>query len=354
MKDNLNWGLFSKYRPELYGVATIMILVFHSLSVVPITGVAKMPISILNYGVDVFLLLSGMSLYFSYSKNNDYKIFIKKRCERTLAPYLILSLFYWFWKYIIAKSDILSFLYNASGLSLFLVKKEEYLTLGEAEIWYVAFIMMMYAIYPAIYDRLFNVSEKKRKINFAIMLIGAFATTILIKFYATDTFSSAEVWLTRIPVFLIGCYLGDIIKEKRKFKPLDYILFVSVIPLKAIFMLLNINNDIVNRYLGIFSAFAICFFIAVFFEALPVKPIQKMLSFFGGISLEVYITHILIRNAILYYVPDMLTSDAFTFSQKVLIYAGIVVASVIISFAFSKTFNAVLKKIKQKKAPEVR
>lgn len=349
MKEKLNWGLLSKYRPELYGVATIMILVFHSLSVVPIAGMAKMPISILNYGVDVFLMLSGMSLYFSYSKNNNYKIFIKKRCERTLVPYLILSLLYWFWKYIIAKFDILNFLYNASGLSLFFVKKEEYLTLGEAEIWYVAFIMMMYAIYPAIYNLLFNVSPKKRKINFSIMLICAFAIAVLIRFYAPKTFSSAEVWLTRLPVFLIGCYIGDIIKEKRRFKPSNYIIFASVIPLKAIFMLLDITDDTVNRYLGIFSAFAICFFISVFFEALPVKPIRKILSFFGKISLEVYITHILIRNAILYYIPDMLTSNAFTFTQKVLIYAGIVVVSVIISFIFSKAFNAVIKKSTEKK-----
>ena len=307
-----------------------------------------MLISVLNYGVDVFLLLSGMSLYYSFSANSDYGTFIKKRCSRTLVPYMVIGLFYWIWRYIFAQFSILDFIYNASGMSLVLTKKDNFLALGEAEIWYVAFIMLMYAIYPLIYGLLFKVTRQKRRINFAIMLAVSFAAGIFVKFYAADTFSEAEVWLTRIPVFLTGCYIGDNAKANRRFSLADILLCFAVVPLKAILMIADINEHTVNRYLGIFAAFAICFAVAFVFELLNLHPVRKTLSFFGTKSFEIYIIHIFIRNIVVYYIPDLPETDAITFLQKILIYAGIIVSSVILSVIFSKLLKLTQNRLQKK------
>ncbi len=67
LKFNLN--LLTKYRLELMGISAILIILCHSV----VEGV-KMPLilsyllSLGNAGVDIFLFLSGMNMYFSLKK----------------------------------------------------------------------------------------------------------------------------------------------------------------------------------------------------------------------------------------------------------------------------------------------
>lgn len=328
-----------------------MIMIFHCQVIVPISGVIGAVNNHLNFGVDIFLLLSGMSLYYSYSKNSNYATFMKNRCERTLIPYLLIGFFYWIWKNIFADFNILDFLFNASGLSLILTKKGDFFIIGMSAFWYVSFIMGMYAVYPIIYNAFFNVSEKKKRINFSFLFVFSIVLTILIRLYVNETYTRAETWLTRIPVFLIGCYIGKAVKEKRKFKLFDYLLFFACIPLKAIILLIRpvFDDYILHRYLGMFGALFICFAVVVVFETLDIKPIRKIFSFFGKISLEEYLLHGMLYIVVLHYIPDMRETDMFTLWQKALIYFGILVLSTILSILFSKTFNAVRKKYIAKK-----
>lgn len=358
MKEKLNWGLLSKYRTEIYGIATLMIMVFHCQNLIPVQGFLYGIFKHLNFGVDIFLIMSGMCLYFSYSKNNDYGLFMKKRCERTLIPYLAIAFFFWLWKDLIFQFELLDFLYNISGLSLFLLRIDNHLALGEPEIWYVGFIMIMYAVYPVIYKSLFSVPEKRRTVNFAVMLIIAVAGTFFIKFYAPAAYDGAEIWLTRLPAFLIGCYLGKAVKEKKPFRLFDYVLFFSFIPVKIIkstFIDPNVSDKVTfHRYLGVFGAFIILFFIVLLLEFIKkIRILDKVITgvclFFGNLSLEIYIIHVLIYHALLYVMPDFRTSAIFAFREKVLIYAGILVISVILAVIFNKGIGAVKGIIKAKK-----
>lgn len=350
MKERLNWGLLSKYRTELYGIAALMIMIFHCQVIVPISGVFAAVNYHLNFGVDIFLLLSGMSLYYSYSKNNNYTVFIKNRCERTLLPYLIIGFFYWVWSDIFVQSNILDFLLNATGLSLILTRQDTFFVFGSPAFWYVAFIMGMYVIYPTIYKAFFTVTEKKKRINFVFLFTFSIALTVLIRLSAFETYERAEVWLTRIPVFLTGCYIGKAVKEKQRFKMSDYLLFFVFIPFKAVILLIRpvFDDHILHRYLGMFTALFICFAVVAVFEILNISPIRKVFSFFGKISLEVYMLHCMLYQVVLHYIPDLKESEMFTFLQKVLIYAGILGLSTVLSFLFSKAFNELRKRMVRK------
>lgn len=350
MKENLNWGLFSKYRTEIYGVATIMIMIFHCQVAFTMPAIIYNTIvNNLNYGVDIFLLLSGICLYFSFNKDSNYSSFIKKRCERTLIPYMIIGFFYWVWKYLIAEFSILDFIYNATGLSLFLIKRDNYLVFGKATMWYVAFIMLMYALYPFIYKALFTVSQKKQTANISLMLIFSVGIPLFIKAYTVDSYNIAEVWMTRLPVFLIGCYFGKAVKEKQKFNIRDYILFFMFIPIKLFVSLVIKPDDVIfHRYLGLFGAFLICFLIVFVLEALSnvkfiIKPTKQILSFFGKLSLEIYMTHVMLYTIVLFYIPDLRTTDTIAYRYKILIYIGVLVIATIVSFIFNKVYNAILK-----------
>ncbi len=353
MNEKLNWGLFSKYRNELYGFSAIIIMIFHSQVIFSMPGILSTINSLLNCGVEIFLVLSGMCLYFSYTKNSNYNIFIKKRYSRVLIPYFLISFFYWFWRYIIAELKPLDFLHNVSGLSLLVAKNGNSLVIGKPFIWYASFICVMYTLYPLFYKTFFNTKPKKKSINLILLIAASVTVSFFIMFFAKDTYSAIEVASTRVPAFLIGCYLGKAVYNKQAFKPLDFILFFAYIPLRIIVSLVSssfnvsiTNSLLLNRYLGIFLAFTLCFSVVIFLEKLSkakliFNPVKKALRFFGEISLELYMTHVMLYNAVLYYYPDIASSLTVRYYKKILIYATILAVSVVLSYIFSIILNKI-------------
>lgn len=102
---DLRWDILSRYKGELMGISIFWIVVFHLigqklLKLPPyLTGLS----GILyhgNLGVDIFLLLSGMGLYYSCKKNFEVGLFYKKRIKRIFVPYLFISIGYWILRYI--------------------------------------------------------------------------------------------------------------------------------------------------------------------------------------------------------------------------------------------------------------
>lgn len=93
------WGLLSKYRVELMGFSTIWIILFHGYRN---NMIFPGKLNILNFifskgdcGVEIFLLLSGLGLYYSFSKNPDLSCFYKNRIKRVILPYLLVSGGFW-------------------------------------------------------------------------------------------------------------------------------------------------------------------------------------------------------------------------------------------------------------------
>lgn len=99
-KKGVDLGLISKYRNELYGIAIILILLFHfagthvnhygpigadSFLFVAISSFEKYVGSV---GVELFVFLSGMSMYYSYTRNSRLLSFYSKRYQRILIPYI--------------------------------------------------------------------------------------------------------------------------------------------------------------------------------------------------------------------------------------------------------------------------
>lgn len=83
----------SKYRFELLGVATLMIIICHSSNFVNF-GNSKMDFMIRkivtygNLGVPIFAFLSGWGIYYSLDKKTDLRDFYFRRFKRTILPYL--------------------------------------------------------------------------------------------------------------------------------------------------------------------------------------------------------------------------------------------------------------------------
>jgi len=89
----ITWKDLSRYRGELMGAAIIFIVLFHA----PLAradaffGLRRCG----NIGVDMFLFLSGIGLWYSWVKTPSFKQFYKRRLLRIFPAWLIMSSLYY-------------------------------------------------------------------------------------------------------------------------------------------------------------------------------------------------------------------------------------------------------------------
>ena len=134
--------IISKHRNAIYGFAILWIVIFHGSAInevdysfgqdylVPLKCFIEMG----NIGVDVFLFLSGVCLYFSFTRNPDIAAFFKRRFERLLpAAYLV---FTGWWAYQFLIRDFLPADF-ATRMTLM-----RFWMTGDGAIWFVSLIIV--------------------------------------------------------------------------------------------------------------------------------------------------------------------------------------------------------------------
>lgn len=73
----MDYKNISKSRTMLMGLAMIMIMIFHTTIKMPaILDLAK---NFGDFGVNIFFLISGFSMFYAWKKDSDLKHFYKKR-----------------------------------------------------------------------------------------------------------------------------------------------------------------------------------------------------------------------------------------------------------------------------------
>lgn len=293
VKEDITWSIFSQYKSELYGITILWIMIFHSYlnGIDFYTGENKV-FQILdtiikkgNMGTDMFLFLSGIFCYFSFVKKDNYFEFIKRRIAKLLPTVLLISGVYWLFELIWTK-DIWKFLLRITLCDFWVT--------GDQQIWFVSLIMLCYMGYPFIFWMVYG--EKKHGTIKAIVI---FLLTLMIPLAvmnkAPGMYSKIEIAITRIPVFVLGSLAGKLCYDRKKIPA--QILLVSVAG-----VLFSIYAFYVFPLKGIYGRYfyivGICWLIVfcMILYLLHWKQLNNILRFFGNISLELYISHIMIRR----------------------------------------------------------
>ena len=130
-------NLISKYRTELMGVATIMILVCHAPHYMSLSSLAFQALSFCSVGVDIFLLLSGLGLCYSYEKKKgSVALWYRKRYLRILLSCLIVQLLF------VRSEGIIEFLSFFTGISFWTSHKG---------FWFVDLLIVLYLVFPVFF-----------------------------------------------------------------------------------------------------------------------------------------------------------------------------------------------------------
>lgn len=208
----------SRYRTELYGGFAIWILMFHlqDWGFISFQKGISFPAKLFSHfltlgsmGVDAFLVLSGMSLYFSMVKGPSICEYSARRISRLLPSLALLFGGIWLFYFVLDK-NIPQLVVRLTGVSLWFEG-------NKTGTWYVSAILACYFLYPYIYAWLFDDRFSKWRLieRWSLLLLLS-----LVSFWAMHKlnptyFKLTEIALGRIPSFLIGCLLGKGVYEKK-------------------------------------------------------------------------------------------------------------------------------------------
>ena len=294
--SKFNLDLISTYRNELFGLSIIGIMIFHYFLRIVDHGtenaLARFYHTVFSsVGVECFVFLSGMGLYFSMKKNSNIKQFYTKRLVRVLVPYVVWGVAFWLVKdFLVNQKTLLDFVQDLSFITFF--------TKGERVLWYIGFITVMYLFFPLIFKILDT--NKHCFIRFALMLAVVMSVVVAVNVLLLETYNKIEVALNRVPVFLIGTFYGKRIYEHKAFNLWDglLVLFSVLVHFYGTMQSYGVIPTSINfgRYEYTLFAIVLIFFSVWILSKINFKPLHRFLKSVGALSLELYMTHVSIDN----------------------------------------------------------
>ena len=294
---NISWNILSKYRNELYGISILWVIFLHGLnfkrsSTPYFLEIFEPLLKHGNCGVEIFLFLSGIFLYFSMEKDSNIYSFWKKRLKRILIPFILIDGVYWGYVCIIKEHDIFLFIKNITFYSFWFE--------GNPQVWFIATIIFLYFIYPFIYSKILKNQKINRLLYIILFCALSYLMCYIFKSFTPQWYRMVEIGLTRIPVFLIGSYCGILVYSGKaintniKFLSLIFVLvglgYFYVHPISLI-------NNFRIPYLLVGPSLAI--WISVCLEIVSSTKGNRLLSLWGGLSLELYLSHVVLRKIFL-------------------------------------------------------
>lgn len=289
---DLKWGIFSKYRSEIYGLSILWIMVFHGLIIkkVSLDYSFQFLSPILkrgNLGVEVFLFLSGICLYYSMANNSDTWIFYKNRLKRILFPFLVIAGGYWFINSIVGNSNFTSFLKHITMWSFWVD--------GNSAEWFIALILPLYFIYPVIYHKII---KKNRELLLMLLIVLIYGILTLVRMNYNIYYAKVEIALSRIPNFILGCYCGKFVFENHEVKKAllyGWIALALIVWAGFFFKFYSLTK--VHRLPYFFAGPLVSCLFCVLVERLQrCERVLAFLRFAGTISLELYLAHLTLRR----------------------------------------------------------
>lgn len=298
-KNVISFQVISKYRTLLMGMSIWSIILFHYTEDCVHKGYNLNPF-IVSYkahigscGVDIFLFLSGVGLYYSFKKNPNKKEFYLKRLLRILLPYCLVAIPAWsLLDLIFLKSTITQLIKDILFVSFF--------QKGAVWFWYILMILVCYLIFPYIFSYIEEEEGyiKKIVVTFTICVTMA----LLLKEGNPDLFSRTNIALLRFPAFMMGCIAG-----KASYEEVDIPKEIIGVSLFSFLLMLirGTSEVILSRYiLGLFGI-AGMIWCSILLEVLNQKGvtcsiIKKVVEWSGKYSLELYLIHVALRKIMRY------------------------------------------------------
>ena len=285
--NGINFANISHHRSELMGLAMIAIGLFHvnvpRLS--PFYGLWRMG----NMGVDVFLFLSGVGLWYALTGNTSLKRFFTRRYLRIYPTWLLVASLYYVPRFLQGAKGTKEIIDLAGDV---LVNWDFWLH-DELTFWYIPATMMLYLFAPA-YVKLVSRHPIYRWLP-VLMIVWCVAVQWVVPLH--NAVGHIEIFWSRVPIFFIGINCGAMVKQGQSLSAQSVWLLVAAV-------VLSLGVDIyleqtrhglfplfIGRMLYIPATFSLVLLLSNCLTAVP-QAIKRALRLVGMVSLEMYLLHV--------------------------------------------------------------
>lgn len=324
---------------QLFGIAAIGTVLCHAHYFVK-----EMPESLQsilgygNLGVYMFSLLSGMGLYFSLKSAEgiyNKRDFFKKRFKRLVVPYILIVGLWYIIKYFIISFKPLQFIYELSTLSFWVEHKGA---------WYVAMLFWIYAVYPWFYDWIESENRSKKT---AISLLVVFVTGVLIFYIDNDLYKHvSNIWCSLI-VFIIGHYIGKLVRENRYSGFRLFMISILLFSLKSAVSEIRDIGWIYNISFALLGVAATIGFTWIL-HIIKSYRLNSILAFLGKYSLEIYLS-----NLVWIQVFQFWNLNEYFDESGVISYLIIICLGMITSILFGNLSSNIISKCTKYKSTKI-
>lgn len=269
----------SEHRTAIMGLAMLSVMLFHQYftSVIPFNAFHNFG----NWGVDVFLFLSGMGLVRSIERN-PLPVYYKRRFKRIIPSCILCG----------TTKYIVFLLLGSSVATLKESLKMGWWSLASLDLWFIPTILILYVISPFLYDLLRKWPVITIIVISIAMLVNGLTLRPIIGFNWTSPEGVLSHTIERLPVFAIGMFVA--IRQKWIDNKIHYSMLFLLIAVVIILLAkfgVRLHGNTAYSFLSL--AFGIPALIIVNIYVLKIMPnsMKRCISFLGEYSLELYLVH---------------------------------------------------------------
>ena len=191
----------SRFRGELMGAAMLFIILFHVG--LPRTDLFFGLRRCGNIGVDIFLFLSGIGLWFSWVKQPSTWSFYRRRLLRILPAWLIMASLYYIPRFNPQTGSIIDLIGNITINWNFWLH-------DELTFWYIPAIMMLYLWAPP-YMKLIT---KHPIYRWSVVLMVLWCVMVQWIIPVHHAVGHLEIFWSRVPIFFLGINFGEMVRRE--------------------------------------------------------------------------------------------------------------------------------------------
>lgn len=263
------------------GVAILLVLLYH-LSCLGFKPWFMSPFRFGYIGVDIFILLSGYGLCYSYQKNS-LGLFYRRRILRLYPLYFLASLFHSCFTTFLNgwKGSLWDWMCNLTTLN--------YYKVGGYHIeWYICALLILYALFPLFYKLIYKMPN--------VMLIGSYIICGMISIYG-DVDWTYDCLISRIPVYLFGISL--FVSNKKHIRLYRYTIVTCLIG--VFFFFLDYKQIVYCKFFWTTLITPVLMVgINEFSKCCKFFLWQKVIRYIGDKSLEIYVAQIFCMPIVTY------------------------------------------------------
>lgn len=304
----------STYRSELMGwsIIWIMMLHFQFHIIKPLGFISQYGFS----GVEIFLFVSGLGIYYSLDNDAALLSFYKKRFLRLFPVYYFIGIFASFF---VLHDDLFHYLYRFSTIGFWTQDKCFFE-------WYVPSLVMLYIAAPLMKKMV----DSRYRLALAII-----AVSILVGSYFLAEYQSIDrehfFFVYRIPAFIFGMYCARQLKHNMTSSGIAMFLFLALAGM-VIFPIFFPRHHVIYE----FKYYSLFFLLPVFLYlfCLLTKMLGKVvcpLKSIGQASLEIYLVQAILFSLTTTGILQFPTAwhDLITIAAIVLcVLAGLLIHSI--------------------------